>query len=495
MNLQKNRFGIYYFRTKIPKDLITQNTRKNIYLSLQTSNIALAEARADKVRGYIDHYFNFLRSNGLYPVRKRLNKTGDIMFNLSASLSFNESEVVIKSSNSTLFNQLLQTITAINNGEKITTESNTNEDDRLVSEVFAEYCKGTGENLSVISLKNRTSVLGYATALFDGKKLNQVNRQTVFDVKKNLGKLPVYLYNKSFYKQKKLLKDLGELPQPYKTINAKSQERIFSILISFFNWCVAKGYKETNPFDKQKIFCEIKEDKVVAYTQEDLEKLFNGKPFEEFTERYSSRYWVTLMSLYTGARRGELVALEVKDIIVNKQGQFFMYINKESSIKNKIKLVKNSHSVRLIPIPNKLMELGFREYYETIKREGYLPLFPDLRIKPNGIVSFDALTNCFFLYKKTLDIKGHKTFHSLRHNAISCLKHKKCLLQEIQQLVGHAYGNITFDVYGEPSDMSDMVELVNKIEFDLDIKPWHDSPAKKHVREMVWKKSKANLKI
>ena len=92
------------------------------------------------------------------------------MFNLTASLSFTESEITIKASNSDLFNQILQTVTAINNGQQVALSNNSNEDGREAIEVYEEYCKGIGENLSVISIKNRTSVRGYIRALFNGKK-------------------------------------------------------------------------------------------------------------------------------------------------------------------------------------------------------------------------------------------------------------------------------------------------------------------------------------
>ena len=75
------------------------------------------------------------------------------MFNLTASLSFTESEITIKASNSDLFNQILQTVTAINNGQQVALSNNSNEDGREAIEVYEEYCKGIGENLSVISIK------------------------------------------------------------------------------------------------------------------------------------------------------------------------------------------------------------------------------------------------------------------------------------------------------------------------------------------------------
>ncbi len=418
------------------------------------------------------------------------------MFNLTASLSFTESEITIKASNSDLFNQILQTVTAINNGQQVALSNNSNEDGREAIEVYEEYCKGIGENLSVISIKNRTSVRGYIRALFNGRKLSEIDRTAMFDIKNNLGKLPVYLYNKDFYNQKLLLKDIPSYKPSFKTITSGTQERIFTMLISFFNWCVAKGFKENNPFDKQKLFNDKnKEEKVVAYTQKDLEKLFVGDDFKRFSLRFSARYWIPLFSLYMGARRGEIAGLDVDDVKRDKHGRWYIQINKNSKVPGKKKLVKNDHSTRLVPIHDKLIELGFERYVQTIKAEGYPVLFPDLIIKRNGLVDGDALSIPFLEYRKELKIEGHKTLHSLRHNAVTCLKHKKCHLPDIQQLIGHAFGNITFDVYGEPSDMSDMFELVNKIDYELNLEPWSDSELKKHTRERVWSKSKTNLQI
>lgn len=417
------------------------------------------------------------------------------MFNLAASLSFAESEVIVKANDPILFGQIVQTVTALNQGESVDISGNSEEDDRLAFEVYLEYCQGVGENLSVISVNNRLSVRCYARVLFENKKLFQIDRKAMFEIKNNIPKLPVYLYAKDFYKGNLFLKDLPSFGKTLKTIPSSSQERIFKTLTSFFNWCVSKGYKINNPFDKQKFFCEKKDDKVVAYTQADLKALFEGDAFDKYTYNFSCRYWASLISLFMGARRGEITALDLSDVIVDKSGRWYLYIRKDTSVPNKKKLVKNSHSVRLIPIHQKLMELGFDRYYQTIKNEGYPVLFPDINIRSTGLTDYDCLSISFANYRRALKIEGHKTFHSLRHNAISCLKHKKCHLPDIQQLVGHAFGNITFDIYGEPSDMTDMVNLVNKISYDLDIKPWQDSSAKKHTRERVWNKSKINLRI
>lgn len=418
------------------------------------------------------------------------------MFNLTASLSFTESEITVKASNANLFNQILQTVTAINNGEAVATSSYSNEDNRDAIEVYEEYCKGVGENLSLISVKNRTSVRNYVRTLFNGKKLNEIDRKAMFEIKNNLDKLPVYLYNKDFYNQKKLLKDLPSYKKSFSTVTPGTQDRIFTMLVAFFNWCVAKGYKDTNPFDKQKLFNEkVQEEKVVAYTQKDLEKLFVGDAFKRFHTRFSARYWIPLFSLYTGARRSEIAALDVDDIKTDKFGRWYISVNTNSKVPGKKKLVKNDHSARLIPIHNKLLELGFKRYFETIKEEGYPVLFPDVVIKSKGLVDGDAISVPFSTYRQELKIEGHKTLHSLRHNAVACLKHKKCHLPDIQQLIGHAFGNITFDVYGEPSDMSEMFDLVNKIDYNLNIESWSDSELKKHTRERVWNKTKTNLRI
>ena len=157
------------------------------------------------------------------------------------------------------------------------------------------------------------------------KKLSEIDRKAMFDIKNNLGKLPVYLYNKDFYNQKLLLKDIPSYKPSFTTVTSGTQERIFTMLISFFNWCVAKGFKESNPFDKQKLFNDkSKEEKVVAYTQKDLEKLFVGDNFKRFSLRFSARYWVPLFSLYMGVRRSEIAGLDIDDVKKDKFGRWYI---------------------------------------------------------------------------------------------------------------------------------------------------------------------------
>lgn len=519
MNIFKNRLGVYYFRCKVPKDIVADSSVKNIYLSLRTKSPNQANLLGQEVRTYVDQFFNFVRQNGLALSRKRVPSGDDVMFNLTASLAFRDSEITIKSQDLSMFNQLVTSMQAIQSqferAEQIlvpqvvpqtvqqiaaptvlptlpATTVNTLEDGRPAIEVYDEYCQGIGENLSPLSLRGRSSFKLYVGVLFGDRPLNTIDRTVVHEIKNNIYRIPIYLYNKDFYAEKKGLSDIREGMKP---ITHGTAERLFSMIIAFFNWCVAKGYKENNPFNGQKLFVEKKREKVETYNKSDFDILFDKTNFERFCERFGSRYWITLISLYTGARKGEIVGLDMADVIIDKNGQYYLYVRKETTVKNKVKLVKNSHSIRLIPIPDILMKLGFADYVNTIKAEGYPVLFPDCRIKENGMTDSDAITLAWLKYRQDCKIEGHKTFHSLRHNTVSCLKHKKCLLSDIQELIGHSYGNITFDVYGEPSDISDIVNLVNKVDYGIEHHPWQDTELKRKIRAKAWAKTVEALKL
>ena len=223
--------------------------------------------------------------------------------------------------------------------------------------------------------------------------------------------------------------------------------------------------------------------------------MFNDSSFIRWSRNLPSRFWVPLICLHTGARRGEILSLEVNDVIVDKQGQLYLNIRKESILPKKIKPIKNAHSVRIVPVPQKIIDWGFVDYLNIIKSEGYPVLFPDVHINKDGTLNSRYIGYTFIDYRRELGITGKKTFHSLRHNAITCLSHQKCSIDDIKQLVGHAYGNITLDVYGEPKNAQELIALVNKIDFQLKIPKWKDSDNQQKCRKRGWLTTCKNLDI
>ena len=95
------------------------------------------------------------------------------------------------------------------------------------------------------------------------------------------------------------------------------------------------------------------------------ESLEQGKP---------ERYWVTMLSAYSGARLNEICQLNVDDIS-KTDGIWLMNINDNTEGKS----IKTLSSARLVPLHAKILELGFLDYVDQIRNESHLKLFPNLK--------------------------------------------------------------------------------------------------------------------
>lgn len=144
--------------------------------------------------------------------------------------------------------------------------------------------------------------------------------------------------------------------------------------------------------------------------------------------------------LYTGARRGEVLALEKKDIDTEK---LTICINKTVAFKGNKAEVKHSPKtkagVRHIPILEPLKEVLF-EYLETI---GDGILFP---ARDGGVMSEMGYKR---MWERFCNGMGTKeiTAHYFRHNFATTLYNAGVDVKAAQVILGHSSISVTMDIY------------------------------------------------
>src|SRR5262245_41126480 len=85
--------------------------------------------------------------------------------------------------------------------------------------------------------------------------------------------------------------------------------------------------------------------------------------------RGEAAFWLPLLGLYPGARRGELAALTVKDTL-KMEGVFaFTFLEERAAGKR----LKTRTSARTVPVHPQLVRLGWLNYVEAIRRDGGEP--------------------------------------------------------------------------------------------------------------------------
>ena len=127
---------------------------------------------------------------------------------------------------------------------------------------------------------------------------------------------------------------------------------------NFLDHAVATGKMEKNWLSGR----EIKSKEVVVkrrvFSKEELKVIFSEKMFTEkicYKNEYS-RFWLPILSLYTGERINEVAQLRACDF---KKENYIYYIN---IIESEYTSVKTKSSIRKIPLHPDLVKIGFVKY-------------------------------------------------------------------------------------------------------------------------------------
>jgi integrase len=179
------------------------------------------------------------------------------------------------------------------------------------------------------------------------------------------------------------------------------------------------------------------------FEPEELRALFASPAFTEGERPKAGRgdvaFWLPVLALFTGARRGELAALKTADVN-QEDGHWVLTIYADKGTGKKL---KTKGSARTIPIYPELVRLGFLEFVETNKEGGDVWLFPAVSpAEPSGLKSW---TKWFGGYLAGLGIAGErKGLHSFRHNFTDALRAGGVHDEELREaILGHTVKTVT----------------------------------------------------
>ena len=243
------------------------------------------------------------------------------------------------------------------------------------------------------------------------------------------------------------------------SIHTTTINKYISNLSSFMNWCVNNGYSNTNTFTGMKITQKKNRasEERNRFTEQEIKTIFSVKDYLYTTKTYINKgkyanYWVPLIGLFTGMRANEICSLyldNIREISGNHRSKRWCFDVKQEEDRPD-KRLKNLSSIRIVPIHQTLLDLGFIDFLNLIKK---LPdkkrVFEELPYK-EGLYSRNISRFWNTSYLPKIGIKTDKNgFHSLRHSVIDHLKQKGIEPHFINELVGHSQGNIDLDRYGK----------------------------------------------
>lgn len=205
----------------------------------------------------------------------------------------------------------------------------------------------------------------------------------------------------------------------------------------------------TNPFDKVILPTYKKPTKQINYlTVEEVTKLLNY--FK------NDQYWYTLFRtlIYTGLRRGEILALEWRDVDIKNKT---ITINKTLSIGKDSKVVlstpKTQTSQRTIDVDQETLE-----ELEKLKRQTTSTIvFPSNK---GGYRRLSDISDKLTKTLKALNIKQIRV-HDLRHTHASLLFASGCDMKYVQERLGHSDIKTTMNIYTHVTKDRKEVNLIN----------------------------------
>jgi integrase len=238
-----------------------------------------------------------------------------------------------------------------------------------------------------------------------------------------------------------------------KRISAATVNKLMGGVQATLIWAHVKGgfipddVAWADPFARMRL--EEDEPTREPFDTEELRTLFRSAVFTDKhpkAGRGDAAYWLPLLALFAGCRRGEIAGLTVADVTNDTASRAVMLTITEDRERGKTLKTKNSQ--RVVPVHPQLSELGFLEFVEQRRADGEKAwLFP--MIAPDKPGAAEAWTKWFGRYIRSIGIRDKaKVFHSLRHNFVDALRAAGVDEELRSALAGHGWMNSINRRYG-----------------------------------------------
>jgi integrase len=215
--------------------------------------------------------------------------------------------------------------------------------------------------------------------------------------------------------------------QDKRLIHAETADDYLSGLTAMLNYAVELGWIKNNPLKgrliRERLPKLVRRDRQTL-TPDEMTLVFSSPDFlKQKSGELAARFWVPLLCLFHGTRANEVAGIHVTD--VREDAEIF-FLNLQETEERRL---KNETSVRLVPLHQELIDMGFLKFVAKRREEdstGYL--FPGLSRNSNGSMA-DGIGKWWQrLVKSTLGPPpvngptGARGIHSLRHSWVNAAR-------------------------------------------------------------------------
>lgn len=334
-------------------------------------------------------------------------------------------------------------------------------DDPSVMDAWEKYAREQGDRTSQDWLDVRRDILKlFAEHVGENMPVSALTKKHFRTWKEKLYEFPTKAAQRREYEGltfHEIIDKNRRLNHP--TLGTRSLNKYISAAGTFFKWCVNNGYMENNIADGQTIYHKKNKTNRHSFKVDQLDKLFRSPLFtgcksDSQIARAGDhlvrdhRYWAPLIALFSGARLGEIVQLDVADIKKGDDGGYAFHLIDGGDGEKRL---KSEAARRVVPVHNELVRLGLLDHVKRQKKAKHKKLFPGIKPDSRGFLS-GPTSHRFNQYLRTVGVKETGlVFHSFRHTFIDALRRAEITDIDRQTVIGHAPSGVTAG-YGQLTD-------------------------------------------
>ena len=149
--------------------------------------------------------------------------------------------------------------------------------------------------------------------------------------------------------------------------------------------------------------------KLVGFSPEVLQAIFSKPIFTAHNIKSPSQFWIPLIGLFSGMHLQEIFNLRCDDISLVSDIWCF-------TVTDTAQHINAANTTRQVPVHSTLLRLGFRTYFEDIKKTGAVFLFPEIVTAPGKVSNTTMYRFSCDIFAIANSKNTYGIFHDLREN-------------------------------------------------------------------------------
>jgi len=219
---------------------------------------------------------------------------------------------------------------------------------------------------------------------------------------------------------------------------------------TLMNWAIKLGALTENPFRYVDTSRYLRDEhgrrrkKKDIFNHADLAAVFDPSRMADCTAPH--KVWAPLIAYHTGIRVDEIAQLYLADVrtdsYLDESGQERQVMTFDITGDRAGQSIKSNYSVRRIPVPRRLLDLGFERYVDDVRASGATLLFPELPCNEGGPGrAVSQWVNDTVLRKLCQITDRRKSLRSFRHTLTTLMERNKIPESIMCAINGHTPGD------------------------------------------------------